>query len=227
MNNYKNISVWGDSVLLGVLYENNKHSLNKSFAQKVASTLNIDINNFSRFGMTTAKAVKLFSDNTQYDAVVIEYGGNDCNFDWGKVSLAPDKEHLPAVPLNEFYSNIEFMIEKAKADGSAVVVCTLPPLVPDKFFNFITQNGLSKENILHWLGNVGRIYRHQERYNSALVMLAKKHNCMIIDIRDAFLRRKDCNDLLCDDGMHPNITGQGVMLDTFLEFYNNVNINNL
>lgn len=221
MNN--NVCVWGDSVLLGVMYHNNKYSLNKNFTEQISQCLNMGIKNFSRFGMTTDKAKKLFDSHSLDGGIVLlEYGGNDCNYNWELISQNPDGEHKPVVPLEEFCQNIEYMITKSKDAGCEVILSTLPPLSSDRFFNFITKDGLSKENILYWLGDIEHIYRHHERYNTALIMLAKKHNCLIADIRDSFLQCKNFKNFLCEDGMHPNLQGQQLIQKTFWSFYNNI-----
>ena len=222
-----NLSVWGDSLMQGVLFDNesNKYYINGGIVPKIAKELNFNIKNFSRFGMNTNKATGLYKNTAlkdNADVIILEYGGNDCNYDWEKVSQNPDGEHYPVVPLPVFTENVEFMINYAKSLNKTVVMTTLPPLDSDKFFNFITRNGLCKDNIMLFLGDKEHIYRHHERYNTAIIMLAKKHNLLIADLRDSFLQQKCCKNLLCEDGIHPNISGQNLMYDTFINFYKNI-----
>ena len=223
MSNF-NVSVYGDSLMQGVLFDckNDKYYLNGGIVTKIAKDLDINIKNYSRFGMTTKKAVGIFDKNIESencDAMILEYGGNDSNYIWSEISKNPYGEYKPAVSLDLFEQNLEHMIKGALAKNIKVVVATLPPISSEKFFNFVTRKGLSKDNVLLWLGEKEHIYRHHERYNAVIVKLAKKYDLMIADIRDSFLQEKSCKDLLCEDGMHPNISGQNIMYNTFLDFY--------
>ena len=221
-----NISIYGDSILKGILFDKdkNKYIISENIAEKVADTLDINIKNHSSFGMNTNKAIGIYNkniNNEKVNAVIFEYGGNDCNFDWEKISQNPQGNHLPVVTLQQFTNNIEFMIVEALKKDIKVILTTLPPISSDRFFDFITRKGLSKTNILNWLGDKEHIYRHHERYNAAVLKLAKKYNLYVADIRDNFLQQKNCNNLLCDDGMHPNSKGQKIIYNTFIDFYNN------
>lgn len=220
------ISVWGDSLMQGVLYDGKRYIINSGIKKRVEETLNITVNNYSRFGLTTSKAAGLFEKAAEKDGsgtVIFEFGGNDCNYDWKAVNQNPLYPHLPATPINDFINNYEKMIGLAQSSGKRVILTTLPPLNERAFFDFITRDGISRENILLFLGDVGHIYRHHERYNAAVVMLARKHGLPLIDIRDAFLRDKNCPSLMCEDGIHPCLRGQEVMYGAFIDFHNNIN----
>lgn len=219
------LSVWGDSLMQGVIYDSKteKYVFNGGIVPKIAKTLDMEIKNYSRFGLTTTKAVSIYNKTISEDAcdaVVFEFGGNDCNYDWEVIADNPEGEFLPKTPILEFIKNLEKMIISAESLNKKVLLTTLPPLNSQAFFNFITRKGLNKENILFFLGDVGHIYRHHERYNTAVVMLAKKYNLPLIDLRDAFLQQKNCHSLMCEDGMHPSEKGQTVMYNTFINFYN-------
>ena len=219
------LSVWGDSLMQGVIYDSNaeKYVMNGGIVQKVAKTIDIEIKNYSRFGLTTTKAIGIYNKIIKEDisdAILFEFGGNDCNYDWEFVANNPGNEFIPKTPLMEFTKNLENMIDTAISLNKKVLLTTLPPLNSDAFFNFITRNGINKDNVMLFLGDVGHIYRHHERYNNAVVMLAKKYNLPLIDLRDAFLQQTDSRNLMCADGMHPSEEGQKVMYNTFISFYN-------
>ena len=63
MKNLK-LSVWGDSLLQGVLFDscNDKYYTNGGIVPKLAKELDFEIKNFSRFGMHTDKAIKLYKE---------------------------------------------------------------------------------------------------------------------------------------------------------------------
>ena len=78
-----------------------------------------------------------------------------------------------------------------------------------------TEKGL---NILKWLRDVWRIYWWQERYSNSIQYIAKKRNVNCIDVRRAFLSRKEFNDCVCKDGIHLNKKGHKVVFDEVASF---------
>ena len=93
----------------------------------------------------------------------------------------------------------------------------LPPLEPEHYFNWVSR-GLSKENILHWLGDVAKIYRWQEAYNNAAEWIAHQNNCAVLDVRERFLVSKNYSSHFCEDGIHPNEKGHEKILESLLSF---------
>ena len=82
--------------------------------------------------------------------------------------------------------------------------------------NFICRDGLKKENILHWLGDVDAIYRWQQMYSEMVSQLAQGEGLRSIDLRAVFLRDKHSpEELLCMDGIHPSRLGQQLIFETF------------
>ena len=153
------------------------------------------------------------------DVVVLEYGGNDCDFDWADVAAHPDDEHQPHTPINDFVACYREMIDMLMQRGIRPILMSLPPLDASRYFDWITKGGLNRENILHWLGDVQRIYRFHERYSIAITNLARQLNCRYVDVREAFLAVPRCGDLLCADGIHPNEKGHRVMQEAFAGFF--------
>ena len=84
----------------------------------------------------------------------------------------------------------------------------LPPIQPDDYFDFISRNGLSRQNILQWLGDKNHIYRFHERYSAMIGRVARECGCRLLDIRTAFLDRWDAMKMICRDGIHPTMDGQ-------------------
>lgn len=150
------------------------------------------------------------------DAAIIEFGGNDCDFNWKEISENPEKQHTPNTPLNVFSENLKFMISTLKSHGVTPILMTLVPLVPERYFKFISKN-LNADNILKWLGDVGFLYRWHESYSSEIINIARSENCLLLDIRSRFLTEHNYQRFLCDDGIHPNIQGQQFMSNFFVE----------
>jgi hypothetical protein len=64
--------------------------------------------------------------------------------------------------------------------------------------------------------DVQSIYCWQERYAIAVRDAALETGCDIFDLRDVFLTRRDVEDLLSLDGMHPNTKGHMLIAESLL-----------
>ncbi len=220
----KTISFWGDSILKGVVLDDTdgkykvlqNNSIN-AFAQRT----NFNVKNNAFFGMTSTKALNRLTLSLEKNAVsdgdiiVIEYGGNDCDFNWSEVANDPLAHHNPKTPIENFKTTIQSMINKVKEKGAIPVLMNLPPLHPELYFNWISR-GLKKENILKWLGDVAKIYRWQEAYNNAVEFVARQNNCRLINVRESFLVCNDYESNFCADGIHPNEKGHERILEALL-----------
>jgi acyl-CoA thioesterase I len=220
-----NIGIWGDSLLQGVILDENQGRysiLDSNAAVAFAKKVGITVNNNSKFGCTAPKGAKFLNraleSDVEFSAAIIEFGGNDCDFNWAEVSAAPDEEHMPKTPLDSFVKCYADMIQAVKAKGITPVLMSLPPLDAQRYFDWVTRNGLNKDNVLKWLGDVQHIYRWHERYSNAVSNLARTYSCHFIDIRDAFLSQRDCGKLMCADGIHPNQKGHALMEQVFFEY---------
>lgn len=221
----ESIGIWGDSLLQGVVLDEKqgKYSIiENNCAVSLAQKIGIRISNNSRFGCTAPKGMKFLNKaleaDAEFSAAIIEFGGNDCDFKWEEVAASPDAEHIPRTTLDEFNRCYADMIAALNRKGIAPVLVSLPPLDAERYFDWITRNGLSRENILHWLGDVQHIYRWHERYSNAVSALARKFSCHFIDVRDAFLSVRDYQKYLCADGIHPNRDGHALMERVFFEY---------
>ena len=212
------IQIYGDSIMRGILLDKEKckyYSMPEDDLSEIRDAYSLQIVNKSRFGCTVEKGYKLLQNaidkGLDCDMIFLEYGGNDCNFNWNEVSENPEKEHKPFTPIDLFENLYRKIIVNLKGLGITPIIMSLPPIDAEKYFNWISQ-GLCKENILSWLGDVQMIYRFQELYSSKVTQLAYETNSPYIDIRSAFLDKHNYKKLLCDDGIHPNEAGHKLSL---------------
>ena len=77
---------------------------------------------------------------------------------------------------------------------------------------------MNSAHVLHWLGDVGAIYRYQEMYSREVERIAQETGAPIIDIRGAFLEQRRLGDFMCEDGMHPNERGQHLIHTVISDF---------
>ena len=222
----RNVEVFGDSILKGVQLDDDNmryHVDNNIDVEMLEKKFKLNISNFSIFGCTISKAFSLIekrfkSDKLQCHAIVLNLGGNDCDFDWKAVAERPDEDHQPNTPLDVFAETYRKMIEFLKDNGIRPIITTLPPLDAQKFYNWFCS-GLDKSaNIIKWLGTVETIYRWQENYSRTIERIAEETGTLIVDLRGAFLKHRKLEHLLCADGTHPNTEGQRVITQGFLDF---------
>lgn len=218
------ISVFGDSVLKGVIYENNVYKVSKNrFSNICEDTFGISIENKAKFGSTINIGEKIIYKNidlikeTKSRYIVMEFGGNDCDYNWLEISENPDKEHYPKSTINEFIAIYSKLINELKSIGKIPVLLSLPPIDSNKYFNFISRK-LDACNILKWMeGNKQFLTNWHERYNIEVFKLAINNDIPIIDITSKFLEIKNYSELLCDDGIHPNEKGHSIISEAIKE----------
>lgn len=218
----KTIGIWGDSILKGVVLDEIKggyHMLRDSCVQLIKRQAKINIINRSRFGCTIDKGEKLLVQalhkGLDCDYILLEYGGNDCDFDWPAVVLDPDADHQPNTTLQQFRSTLGNMIDELKAHSIAPVLMSLPPIDGPGYFNFLVSKGLDEQRLLRFLGNPWQIYQHHESYSLAITEIAFSNNCHYIPVREEFLKTRNSFELMCQDGIHPNARGHQLMQQVF------------
>ena len=220
-----NVLVSGDSISRGIVYdeEKGKYSvLDKSYVALVQRRLKGIVQNASRFGNTIVRGLgKLTKEIAagRPDIVVIEYGGNDCDFAWNEVAANPYMPHEPQTDLSLFEETLTATIASLKERDIVPVLMTLPPLNADRYLKWVSNQDPQTEcNILKWLGSVTKIHWWQERYSASIVTIAEKTHTRWIDIRGAFLHSDDYSDLLCRDGIHPNELGHELIAKTVVDY---------
>jgi lysophospholipase L1-like esterase len=216
--------MFGDSVARGIIYDKirEKHVILKDNCTRMLEKSGIRLKNYALYGCTIIKGEQIIKQHEdelkEFDYVALEFGGNDCNFDWAAIANEPKKEHLPKVPIDVFETTYNNIVTGIKEKGGKPVLMTLPPLHARRFFNFVSRN-LNHANILKWLGDVGHVYRWHEIYNTAIYRIGAKTESIILDIREAFLKENRLEELLCEDGMHPNEKGHQILLAKLKELF--------
>lgn len=210
----------GDSVSQGVVYDESKqrYVLEKdAFARKVPELLGFTLTNKSAMGATIARGEALLEREaiSRGDIVLVEYGGNDCDFDWAAVAADPYADHKCKTPPEVFAAKYEGVIRSLRERGAHPIVLTLPPLQAELYFNWISK-GLDKDAIMAFLGDIEQIYRWQEYYSNMVSTIASKLRCPVLDVRGEFLKVRNFKSLLCVDGIHPNAEGHRMLCSAVL-----------
>lgn len=234
----KSAFLFGDSIAKGIAFDDlsGKYTILKNnFGSLAADSLGIILNNKAKFGCTIKKGQEVISKIMQscpveksFDYALLEFGGNDCDFNWKEISLNPDAEHLPKTTLQDFIFTYEQIVEDLKSHGIIPVIMTLPPLVAEFYYKWISKDIIQKDNIISWLGgDIESIYYWHERYNSAVWEVASKTNSHVIDIRKIFLEQKNYKRFLCSDGIHLNQDGHTLVHHVLLDSVGELSGNNI
>ena len=220
----KKIALFGHSILRGiVLGDDNRYHISKDVDwQGIEKKFDISIENCSKMGLCVnggkAKLSNFLKSSPNIDSIILEYGGNDSDYCWKSVSQNPHGNYLPKTDLNQFSADLIDMVQMIREHNIRPILMTLPPIIAKKYFNFICQ-GNNRENIETFLGDIQIIYRRQELYSNEISKVARIMNTDLVDVRQQFLQAYDIDKLYCQDGIHPNLEGQKLIVKAFAEYF--------
>lgn len=219
------IIVIGDSILKGAVTGTASGHLfdiiedsSLNLAQKA---LGFEMDNQSVFGNTIAKGQrklnKMLERGETADFCIVEFCGNDSDYDWALVSENPKEAHLQRTPPADFIRIYSEMIAVLRQHKITPVIMISPALVADRWFNHITK-GHNADNILSFLGDdKEKPYKNQKEYDDALLDFAKKNSVQYVNMRTAMEESGHFEDLMCFDGIHPNEEGYRFMADIWIK----------
>lgn len=211
------VTLYGDSILKGVLLEDGRYTVNREWEDRARAALRITLTNRSRFGCTLPRALETIRKEAARapegeELALLELGGNDCDYAWEEIAADPAGAYDCKTPPLRFAALYREAIALLRRGGRVPVLLTLPPIHSERYLRFICRNGLSRENIVAWLGDVEAIARWQEKYSDMVASIAAQERVRLIDLRSAFLRDpRPAEDLLCADGIHPSRQGQRII----------------
>ena len=215
------IQIWGDSLALGITYDERRERYvlsRERCTTRLAETVDCKVVNNAVMGATVLDGLKRFEQSKPVAGAlcVVEYGGNDCNLDWERLSDNPGAEPLAKVELSVFSQKLEELILKIQEKGMRAVLVTPLPLHAERFFAWVSR-GLNGSAILQSLRDIQSIYSWQERYAIAVRNVALKLSVPLLDLRDAMLANNNYPFLICRDGMHLNDEGYRYLSDYLVE----------
>lgn len=219
----KKLIIYGDSILRGITYsdEMKKHRLCTGYKMESLSGLGYEVVNRSRMGATVTRGLQILDSTIEEcdkdSVVLLEYGGNDCDYDWEPIAANPDALHLPHTPEDAFTDQYSDAIRKIKKKGAHPVLATLIPPDADRYMKWISK-GRSYDNILRWLGDTSMLYRFHEHYNHLVEELGRRFDCPLLDLRGQFLLSHSYKGLISTDGMHPTEEGHNLIEKTIYRY---------
>lgn len=214
------VITFGDSVMRGVVNINGEyHACRNSFVHLCEKSFEIDVTNRAKFGSTIVEGEAILEraleriDEFTERFVFLEFGGNDCDFDWKAISDLSSGKVDSKTPISIFRNYYYAMIDMIRRVGKEPVILSLPPIDSTKYYQWITRN-LDSNNILSFLeGDIKFLENWHERYNLEVFQIARNKNAKIIDITSPILEKKNYSNYLCIDGIHPNEEGHILIAD--------------
>lgn len=213
--------ILGDSILKGVTLSDalGRYKLCQTDYGRLKNA-GYEINNLSKMGATIDYGSRVLKeeipDYCEDNVVILEYGGNDCDYRWRDISESPAEAHKANVSHEEFEAKYKDCIEYAKSKGAKVMVANLVPLESDRYMNWISR-GLDYEVILNWLGDKSMLYRWHESYSRITERVAELFDAPLIDLRGAFLTNHRFGKLISGDGIHPTEEGHELICKTITD----------
>ena len=183
--------VFGDSILKGVVTIPGSKNLfdvtendSLTLAQK---KLGFELDNRSIYGNITSKGLvklqKFFEKGGQADFCIIEFGSNDCDYDWGTL--------VQKVPLADYLENLKQMVELCRANKVTPLMMGLIPYVCDDWFKVIVK-GHDEAAILDFLGGrPEKLGENQLVYKNAQKDFAENNNVQFFDTWELFENHKE------------------------------------
>ena len=224
--------VFGDSILKGVITIPDSKNLfdvtqndSLSLAQK---ELGFELDNRSIYGNITSKGLgklqKFFEKGGEADFCIIEFGSNDCDYDWNIIKpgaeLPPANEIKQKVPLAEYLENLKQMVALCRTNKVTPVMMGLIPYVYENWYKTIIK-GQDEKAILAFLGGTSEtLGKNQFVYKEAQKAFAEKNNVKFFDPWPLFEGHPE---LMCYDGIHPNEKGYEVLAAGWINFFKNIN----
>jgi len=228
------VVVFGDSILKGVITlpeSKNLFDVTQNDALSYArEKLDFDLDNRSIYGNITTKGLlkmqKYFEKGNHADFCIIEFGSNDCDYDWtifkAGAQLPPFDQIQPKVPFEQYLANISEMVKLCRDNKVTPIIMNLIPYVCSDWFKTISK-GNDADAILRFLGGSPEtLGKNQEKYNTALTSYAKENKVKILDYWEITTRIQDFQKkYMGPDGIHLNEDGYehlGLSFYTYLPF---------
>ncbi|TWT79283.1 Arylesterase precursor [Planctomycetes bacterium CA13] len=153
----------------------------------LAEILGVEAINAGVAGHTSAQGLhRMQTDvlNKKPDVVVIFFGTNDLRVDAEK-----------CVPVVKYKENLETMIDACRKQQADVVLCTLPPIDPNKYFLRHQRESFDA---------VGGLPHLITQYQKTAIQVAAEHDVALVDLQKVL--KQDPN-WISHDGVHPNKEG--------------------
>ena len=216
------ICIIGDSITGGVVYLSDSARYTHwkdSFVNLLGASLDSEVKNHSKFGCTSSAALKRLEryakDIAACPTTLVMLGGNDSDFNWPAVAAEPEAPHDCNTPMEKFKEYYNKVLDGIQALGSKPVVINLIPVYGQRYFDWFSRKSDPKA-LMRFLGTTDSIEHWNEMYNLAVMRIAARRGVPMLDVRSAFLQKRNFDGLFSEDGIHPSPEGHRRMFEYIL-----------
>ena len=202
------ICIIGDSITGGVVYLSDLEKYTHwkdSFVNLLGASLDSEVKNHSKFGCTSSAALKRLEryakDIAACPTTLVMLGGNDSDFNWPAVAAEPEAPHDCNTPMEKFKEYYNKVLDGIQALGSKPVVINLIPVYGQRYFDWFSRKSDPKA-LMRFLGTTDSIEHWNEMYNLAVMRIAARRGVPMLDVRSAFLQKRNFDGLF-SRGRHP------------------------
>jgi lysophospholipase L1-like esterase len=194
----KGVILYGDSIFFGV----GASSRHNGCGYLLKQLLDYPVEIRSRPGVTSEYAVENFNDRILRNPrkhVLVMFGNNDCRIlDDGKPTIDKDK----------YYGNLLTLIKKIRDNKCKPVICNLQPICNERYYKQFPQ-------IEKYKKMTGLPIEWQSGYSEIPEKISVKEKIPFINIRSDLAEKLD--EVLSNDGLHPNDLGHKIIAKTLCE----------
>lgn len=223
----KTITLFGDSILFGIIIKDGKYVRNKDFnLRDIAKEYDLDLLNVSRMGRNSYEGILAIQEyltvHPAPEYAVIEFGGNDADHEWAEIAKDP-APRTPKIPLENYIENLKEMAKILENAGSKVSFMNLFPIISKPYFDWVTPTTESKENVLKFLGGTTEtILKVHTTYNESVEKLAQSLQKPLINIRKEILEKDDITPFISVDGVHPSPLGHEIIIKEMRKYFEEI-----
>lgn len=164
----------------------------RGYPELLGESLGIEATNAGVAGHSSAAGLRRMRKDVldlNPNIVVIFFGTNDLRADAPRVY----------VPLRKYEENLKQMVDECKKINARVVVCTLPPIDENAFFE---RHETAEYDKLGGLTNI------LESYRQAVLKLARTESIPVVDLNKKLSEKPEW---MGKDGVHPSPEGNRII----------------
>ena len=209
----KSVSVIGDSLLKGIIYNEDKNIYNvleNNCISLLEEENNLNINNYSICGLNINNLNKYFNlvlNKSKDEIIILEIGSDSFEQD------LLTNDFKPLYTIGKFNRILKNIIKMSKKDNRNIVLTTIPYISNNKFYRFVSD----KKGVRNQKG-ILEINNFIEEINDLIKKISRKYNVLLIDLNRGINSYDE--DLYSVDGKYLSSKGHKILRNIFMESFN-------
>jgi len=153
------------------------------------------------------------------DFVIIECGGNDCDYDWKTLVESEGKVIRHRRSLEQFKKDYENLIRFFHGMRIPVIAAITPHISTPKYLLHLQNVDERIKNLGEFLPTVKQMRMEYKTYEDQMYAIAKQYKCDIIELQEYFEPLERPEEFFSSDGMHPNEKGYALIGNSFKKYF--------